>query len=500
MTLFAVSVRVAPILGVVAGCAQLAGIDNTSHAGNTVAVTRMSIGTTVTTAPLDITGLQATYLVASNDPSGFDRVAATANPARGMWTSNLREPAPVVFTLPDVPTPIPRLFAFPSSQLSVLYGVLEHPMPAPAPDAATFTVTAPLDTLPALGETFQSYVVGAWLVRGFAPAEVVVNGMSLTPPAFGFVPGNSVAGRPTLDAVTTQDAFFVLRYVGSALTGVAEAMPFAQTGAATTVTTQTMVPVMADQTLDVKIAPMTLAGRYARAQPAVATLQMNWSLVAAPGYRIASNAGPLLQAGSVAAADTGITAKYGNPFAIRGWNTIFTLATVESRNFLLPGTMAPTMAIDLFAGMNQFIEPSAGVSLDLPAGLPIVISLDDVPLITDGQRVMPPNKFVAVTFVVNPAPGTTGPVATFYNLQVFDLAINPATMAPERHLTYSASSNLAKFSLPPELFQVGHNYTLRAVATLGGYPTIDQGNFINRDLPLAQSFLDSAVITVGVTP
>jgi hypothetical protein len=500
MTLFAVSVRVAPVLAVVVGCAQLAGIDSTTHAGNTVAVTRMSVGTTVTTAPQDITGLQATYFVAGKDPGGFDRVAATANPGRGMWTSNLREPAPVSFTLPDVPTPIPRLFAFPSSQLSVLYGVLEHPSPSPAPDAATFTVTAPLDTLPAMGETFQSYVVGAWLVRNFAAGELTVTGMQLTPPAFGFVPGNSVAGRPTLDAITAQDAFFVLRYVGAALTGFAEAMPFAQTGAATAVSTQPMVAVTADRTLDVKVAPMTLATRYAKAQPAVATLQMNWSLVAAPGYRIASNAGPLLQAGSVAAADTGIAAKYGNPFAVRGWNTILTLATVESRNFLLPGTMAPTPGIDLFAGMNQFIEPSAGFSLDLPAGLPIVISLDDVPLITDGQKVMQPGKFVTVTFVVNPAPGVTGPVATLYGLQVFDLAINPTTMAPERHQTFSASSNQARFSLPPELFQVGHNYTLRAVATLGGYPTIDQGNFTNRELPLSQGFLDSAVITVGLTP
>lgn len=500
MTLLAASARVAPILGVVAGCAQLAGIDSTTHAGNTVAVTRMSVGTTVTTAPQDITGLQATYFVAGKDPGGFDRVAATANPGRGMWTSNLREPAPVSFTLPDVPTPIPRLLAFPTSQLSVLYGVLEHPSPSPAPDAATFTVTAPLDTLPAMGETFQSYVVGAWLARNFAAGELTVAGMELTPPAFGFVPGNSVAGRPTLDAITAQDAFFVLRYVGSALTGFAEAMPFAQTGAATSVTTQPMVAVAADRTLDVKVAPMTLATRYAKTQPAVATLQMNWSLVAAPGYRIASNAGPLLQAGSVAAADTGIAAKYGNPFTVRGWNTILTLATVESRNFLLPGTMAPTPGIDLFAGMNQYIEPSAGFSLDLPAGLPIVISLDDVPLITDGQKVMQPAKFVTVTFVVNPAPGVTGPVATFYGLQVFDLAINPTTMAPERRQTFSASSNQARFSLPPELFQVGHNYTLRAVATLGGYPTIDQGNFTNRELPLAQGFLDSGVITVGLTP
>src|SRR3954467_8147449 len=88
----------APVGAALAGCAQLAGIDSTSHAGDSVSVTRMSIGTTVTTAPQDLTGQSATYLVASSAATGFDRVAASPS-ARGRWTSNLRTPAPVVFTL-----------------------------------------------------------------------------------------------------------------------------------------------------------------------------------------------------------------------------------------------------------------------------------------------------------------------------------------------------------------------------------------------------------------
>src|SRR5262249_9310083 len=159
------------------------------------------------------------------------------------------------------------------------------------------------------------------------------------------------------------------------LTGVAEAAPFDQTDAATAVTTQPMAPVAADHMLDVKVAPAALTARYTKVQPAVATLQMNWSVVAAPGYRITSTAGPLLTSGSVMAMDTGVMAKYGNPFAARGWNAMLLLATVESRSYQLPGTMAPTPAVDLFAGMNQFIEPSPGFDMNLPAGLPIVISL-----------------------------------------------------------------------------------------------------------------------------
>ena len=493
----------APVGAALAGCAQLAGIDTTSHAGDSLSVTRMSIGTTVTTAPQDLAGLSATYFVASSAATGFDRVTASTS-ARGRWTSNLRTPAAIQFTLPDVPTPVPRLFAFPNPELSVLYGVLEHPAPSPAPDAATFAVTVPLDTLPAMGETFQSYVVGAWLARNFDAGEVVATGMALTPPAFGFVPANSVAGRPTLDLVTSQDAFFVLRYVGAALTGVAEALPFDQTGAATTVTTQPMTALVADQMLAVTVPAATaLTARLGKAQPAVATLQANWSLVAAPGYRIASNSGPVLKSGGVYVDPmaTSVVSPYGNPFAARGWNTIFTLATSESRNFQLPGTMAPVTGIDLFAGLNQFLEPAAGAEASLAVGLPIVISLDDVPLVSDGQAIARPGKFVNVSFVVNPAPGATGPVATLYNVIVYDLVVPAMATAPTRIQTFNAVSNQPKFALPPELFVPGHFYTLRAVATLGGYPGIDDGNFLDRNLPLTQAYLDSAVIAVtGPTP
>src|SRR5712692_7319720 len=93
-------VRAVPILGVIAGagCAQLAGIDETTGNGRPVdslAVTRVSIGAIVEPNPLDLTGLNATYLVGRADASGFDRVPATANP--GKWTSKLYAPAAVQF-------------------------------------------------------------------------------------------------------------------------------------------------------------------------------------------------------------------------------------------------------------------------------------------------------------------------------------------------------------------------------------------------------------------
>jgi hypothetical protein len=398
-----------------------------------------------------------------------------------------------------VPTPIPRLFALPSPQLSVLYSVLEHAGRHDAPIAATFAVDVALDAPIAAGQSFQTYVVGAWLQRGFSAAEAPIGAPQLAPPPFAFTAGNSVAGRSSLDLVTPDDAFLILRYTGAGLTGVAEAPAFAQTDMATTVPPATMTAVTQDQNLDVKITPATIAARYTKVTPAVATLQMNWSLVAAPGASIASNAGPALQSGTVAMADPGITVPYGNPFVTRGWNTIFTLATFESRVYAPTDPMGMATPITLFAGMTQFFDPAHATDLELPAGLPQTITLfGNVLLTTDTVMVKLPTKFVDVGFTVDTPMLATGPAPspTLYELDVFDLVVDPTAMALERQLVLAAVSDVPKFALPPELFQAGHRYSLRAVAYLGGFPTIDQGNLLDRQLPLAQGYLDGGVFTV----
>ena len=112
---------------------------------------------------------------------------------------------------------------------------------------------------------------------------------------------------------------------------------------ATTLPAATMAAVPQDQKLDVKVTLDKVAARYARVAPAVATLQMSWSLVAAPGAAIASNAGPGLQSGGLTTTDLGIAVSYGNPFAARGWSTIFTLATPFPRSFTVALPL-PTIA------------------------------------------------------------------------------------------------------------------------------------------------------------
>jgi hypothetical protein len=501
-------IRVVAVVAAVvtsAGCAQLAGIDHTSGTDrntDTVAIQRMSIGNIVTYADLDLTGLEAIYFVENPaSASGFDKVIADNGKAAGLgtWHADLPAPAPVVFTLPDVPVPVPRLFAFPNRKLLALFGALEHPGRSPAPDGAMLTVTAPLDAGTVATDSFRAFTVGSWTSRTFAATELPVLGTKqLGPVSYAFSTASSLSGRPELDRLTAQDAFFILRYSGAALTGVAEAPAFDQTGN-NTVVTPAMTAVVPDPTLDVKITPAALSMRYASARPAVATLSMGWNVVAAPGYSVANNTGPVLQSGALALTDVGVTVKYGNPFAMRGWNSMFTLGTSESRVYMAPNPTSPAgtpIPVTLFAGMNQFLDlspavaPPPGFELTLEAGLPVTISMAGTPLLTDGQMIAKPTKFVEVTFVADK------PTATLFSLQVFDLLPNTAATALEYHLVLAASSNDAKFELPPDTFQVGHSYTLRALCTSGGYPGIAGGDLQTRTLPLSQSFLDSAVFTV----
>jgi len=470
------------------GCAQLAGIDNTNNAGLTdsVALTRMSVGTTVALAPLDLGGLQATYFVSSAD--AVTRVPAATGATAGTWAAHLPDPVPVEITLPDVSAPTPFLLAFPNKVLQVLYAVLEHPAPVPAPADAKISLTVPLDAPIGDGEAFEIFTVGSWTSRLIPSEELPMAADLQISTTYTFDTSRSLSGRSQLDQLTEQDAFLILRHTGTALTGLAEAPAFAQTGD-DMVNAAAMTAVVRDQMVVAAVDPAALAMRYSAVKPAVTvgSLAMSWSLVAAPGYRIASNAGPVLEFGGLDMTDVGLSAMYGNPFASRGWNTILTLATQSSRVFTPAGTKTP---VTLYAGMNQFLEPAAALELDLPAGLPKLISVDGVQLSADGQTIAQPSKFVEVTFT------TDSPMATLYSVQVFDLVANAAQTALDSRVVYNAAATEPRFDIPPEVFVSGHTYTLRAFSTLGGFPQIAAGDFTMRELPLSQAFLDSAVFTV----
>jgi hypothetical protein len=218
---------------------------------------------------------------------------------------------------------------------------------------------------------------------------------------------------------------------------------------------------------------------------------MSWKLVAAPGYFLGQASGPVLNSGSLAPTDAGVIVKFGNPFVARGWKSMFAIVTSEARVYTPTGTMTPAT---LFAGMNQFIEPSAAAtSLQFDAGLPRDISLDGVPLSTDGMTVPLPTKLARVTFAVD-SPNT------LYNVQLYELVLNGAMTGLDPHLVFIGASDQPSFDIPPEVFVMDHRYTVRALTTSGGYASVATGDFLNRQLPLSQAYVDSAAFTVTVMP
>ncbi len=479
------------VLGGLVGCAQLAGIDDTTGLVPVERVSlqleKISIGATVVRTPLDLTGLTAEYLVLDDaEPDGIRHVSAELT-MPDTWSAAIADGTPPVrFQTPDYPEPVAKLWDFPLRDLIGLYGRMEHANPQPAPAGAMVTLRATLPTAFAATESFQLYTLGSWTTRGFAGAELpAVGALAFGPLTFPFSSVSSLTGRP-LEKITTADAVMFLRYIGNRLTGVMEATPFDQTGADSIMGTVTAVA--ANQTLDIKVGPPTaVAQRFAPARPAMPALSMAWYLHAAPGYEIANDNGPLLHAASVAMADTGmISVAYGNPFVAKGWPTTLTWTTVATRTY----TQAGQPPIDLHAGLYQVVAPTAGMVLDLPAGLPEVITVDGKPLSTDGLSIAKPTKPVRVTFV---AAITTN---TLYQVQLYELVPNVSATARVQNIVLSATALKPDITLPPDLFVAGHSYNLRAICIQGGYPDVEIGDLRRRELPLAVGYLDGGAFTV----
>jgi hypothetical protein len=480
------------------GCAQLFGIedttgptggDDTPPPASTLTYTRISVGATAVRSPLDVSANTATYIPAdTTDPSGIRRVPTTLI-GTSEWTAPLTVAAPVFFDLPDFPTPIKRIFDLPVQNVIGLFGVLEHPNAQPAPAGAQMNVDATLDVPYNGTDGLQMYAVGTWQQIGFAgPAAGAV---AWTVPTFPFTSVSSLTGRP-LEQITPQDAVYLLRYTGNDLQGSIAVPGFTQS--VNNALTGTMQTNAHDRTLQISVDTNAPSTRFAQTRPAMSNVAMSWSVVAGPGYQIVSNSGPVLIAQSLAVGASGaINVPYGNPFvAAHDWPDVMTWSTSASRTYTPPALALPVTAS---TGLYQLVQPTAGMTLDLPAGLPITITMGDTTLTTDGATVtVDPTKAVPVSFVSDVADNT------LFQLQLFELVPNATTGATA--LTYlqklgASSSNGPSFLLPPELFEVGKTYVLRAVCIQGGFTTISTGDLTNRSLPQAVGYMDSAVFTVA---
>lgn len=487
------------------GCAQLFGIESTS--GNdggasdasptsvTMQVQRISEGPVPVRTPYDVSSYPANFLVADSSPAGFHRVAARA--AGDTWSAELPTGTPPIeVTLGmDVPDQFRRLYALPHRNIKLLYGLYEQPDAVPAPDTGTITATLRLNTpasvpvapSPAV-ESYQLYCVGSWANHGL-PFTDGVTTISQAMIPYNVANWGNISGRP-FTKITTSDTMLGLKYSATGqLLGAAEFPAFEQTAGDVAISA-TLTPIAATA-MDVHISPAALASRLAMAAPtATSGVAMAWNTNASPGWDIANAAGPQLNAAGVLTTDSGaITAPTGNPFASKGWRTTFNLQSNKSRTYAIP--QLANLVATFYTGINAVAELSAGLTVDPPAALPVLVSINAKPLTTDGQTIMiDPATSVVLTMVTD----TANP--TFYQYNIYELRENAAATALETHVAYVALTDKATVTIPSDAFTVGKTYWIRAHTISGGFPSFASGNLWDRDLPYSVGYLDAGVFTV----
>jgi hypothetical protein len=480
-------------LVLLAGCAQLAGIDNTSKgtdAGmpiSTLQLEHVAVGKTIVKSPHAIAGLNAVYLVPDPAAAGGQRKVVPTVVGTDTWSADTGEmTVPIQFETNDLPTRNLRILDFPTRALRWPVTLLEHPNPEPAPAGSTIDINVNLPSLQ-VAESYQLFTIGAWSNVGLtAPAAGVG---TLAPGPLTLVQTSSPIRR--LDKITTADSVMLLRYAGNQLTGHLLAPPFEQTPAANPIT-GTMVATALDRTLDIRVSPNAAAQRLATVRPAVGAASYVWRLHASPGLDYSIQAGPQLHAAGVAVAGADpqtISATYGNPFAAT-YDTLMIWDIRANRTY----TSAAMLTTTLSAGFTERAKPGPALALTTPAGLPDRITANAALLNVDNVIVPAPlDAPVDVSFVTDAATGNS-----LYALQLFELV---PTMMTTYTLTLVVTAHTASpgTKLPRDLFKAGSLYVLRAFSFAGCYPAAAAatGDLTQQALPCAFSFADSGVFQVA---
>jgi hypothetical protein len=477
------------------GCAQLFGIDKTSssHAADagtdadaavtsSLTYTRYSVGATIVEAPLDLTGLGSAEFFTA-DGTLLPNTVTT-----GSTWSVAGASAQVDFLLPDQ---IQRTLALPDANILELFGVLEHPDSVAAPANATFDVSATLPTPAAAGESFQLLTLGSW--TNFVLTTPAVGATSVAQ-TYAFSSVSSTTGGP-LQAISPADVELLLRFDGDQLTGAFQPPAFDQIATPAVTISGAIGALAADATLSATIDPATALARMAVAVPATtAATSLDWSLVAAPGYEIASNSGVLLNAAAQTENDTTVSAGYSDTFTAMNWHPVFTWAPTASRTVTVDSPAAGALPVSMFTQLAEFMDASTGaLDADLPAGQPLTVILDGMPLNTDNATLaLDTTQALNVTFTADTATNT------LYQLNVFLLVPTPAAAPTSLQFKtiLGASALVPSFTLPANLLTVGQSYVVRAICISGGFPALANGDLTQRTLPLTHGLLDSGAFTV----
>ncbi len=443
-----------------AGCAQIAGIDETSGPAADaptetdrvqLAFERISVGTEIVRSPLDLTAQTASYLVSTaGAPDGLERVTPVVEGST--WVSDLTTPTPIEFTLPDLPTPVTRIWDLNARALTGGYTFYEHPNPTAPPDGATLAMAVTSDVAFTGAESYQLYTVGAWTIRDLLPPAAAAAALDATP--FLYTETASIGGRPHI-ALTMGDPLFVMRYAGNQLMALAEPPPFDQTGADTL--GGALVAVAQDQMLDLTFDYATTAARFTVVSPAVTPAAAAWFLRAAPGAAIGSDVGPLLHAVGVNAATVNpIAAAYANPFIGKGWPTVMTLVANASRSYT-----PPSLGFELGLNTQLLQVGPPGGAATFAAALPTRIAINGTLLTIDGVEVARPTLPAEVTFQ------STTSEATYYALNLYEVVLNAASTGVTRNLVVQIVSDEQRFTMPAEYLQGDKLYNLRILVHQG---------------------------------
>jgi len=473
------------------GCAQLFGLDTTTSAGDApasrvhVGVQLEQIGATIIDSPDDpaVTHDTVAFLVPDGSTPSYANVPATSS-APGVWEGDVATGNPLVdFTLGGNR----HIWIVPTRDLKLTNAMLGHPNPVPPPDGSLFnlSITVPNGLAGTEGLTFLT--VGAW-------SQQTIPDPAMPAPAIDaqltYTAATAIGGA--LAKITPTDAVLVLRRRLSGLgdgtyplDGVFQTS-IDQTG--TDTLTGSLADTAVDKMLSAQIAPTALATRYTAVRPAVGSLAMGWACIAAPGYQRGVIDGPTLNDGGVLAAQTTISAPYGNPFASLGWKELLFFNTYESRAVALPaGPM-----LTLTAGLQTIVQPSANPMFDMPAGLPQTISLDDMPLATDNMTVVvDPTKYVHISMVNDRTANT------FVQIALYEVLTPDATTATTKLVIDALAVDPTALVLPPDVFVAGHTYVIEAITHQGGWPNTATGDFQTQAPPFYVGYSYSGVFTVS---
>ena len=468
--------RVVALALACSGCAQLFGIEDTSSGQTaTLDLQRVSVGAKVVTAPLDL-GTNVPSFVAAD---GVRTVSAM--PAMpGQWTAPIADPLAAVFTAPDLPKPFQHALELGTAEQSASFVAFEHPDPQPAP-ASMLMLNVTLPGAFATSTTLEVLVIGAWTEHQLAGSELPAAGATTIATTLPYASFQAVtASAPA--KITIDDAVLVLRYAGNVLTGALVAPAFDQTGG-TDAVTGTMAAVTPAAPFDATIDVAGAISRFAIGMPKNGSPAFAWELDASPGASAGVTTGVRLTAGTLATTDKTFSGMYANPFA-QMWPATLTYFGSELRTYTLGGA-----SVTLSSSLATIAEPAAGLHLDLPAGLPTVITLAGTALSSDGMTV-PLDPTVALQVEINSDRATN----TAYAVTLEEITVVGASVT--RAPVVSVTGTTPQLVLPPNVLAVGHTYTLTATCVQGGYTNAAAGDLQTVTLPVSFGSASSGVFTV----